>query len=93
MTKGNREFLIWLGAALLLLILLLRRPKAQPTPGVGNPWGSGNPWTWTVPGFPDSPAITGGNITVDVHGQRFAGIGDYFPIFGFVGIDTTMIYQ
>lgn len=106
MKTGDKE--LWIvGAALVVLVILLwlssLRGTAQPTPGGSNvyfggsnPWGGNqNPWTWTVPGFPDpgNNTLIPAPININVNQSGFGGLEPYFPLFGFVGVDTTRVFQ
>jgi hypothetical protein len=67
-------------------------------PGMAVPTYAGpgsNPWGSIVPGFtdPGSGATDPGSITIDVHGQPIGYLAPYFPLFGFVGVDSAMVFQ
>jgi hypothetical protein len=70
-------------------------------PGIAPPasawgYGSSSPWDWPVQGFPPGypwypqPAP----INVDVYGSYPGTLANsYFPLFGFVGVDTYQAFQ
>lgn len=106
MRIGDKELLILVAIGIVILLLLLARRHVEVAPGggttiavdngceEGNPWCVGDPTTWinSYPNFTfnDAP-FEPPNINTTIYG--FGGIGNYFPMFGFVGVDTTQIYQ
>jgi hypothetical protein len=64
-----------------------------PGGSTGSP-GTGDPWSWTVPGAPDPSTFPQpAPININVTGQPFGYLAPYFPLFGFVGVDTTQEFQ
>lgn len=63
---------------------------------VTNPVGGANPYQSTVPGFSDpggNPQPPAANININVPPLVFGTIAPYFPLFGFIGVDSTMVFQ
>jgi hypothetical protein len=57
--------------------------------------GGSDPWASVVPGFndPGSGSWVPPDINIDVHGQPIGYLAPYFPLFGFVGVDSAMVFQ
>ena len=92
MTTGQKDLAFWVAVIIVILYILFRRTHrlaynagAYPSAGAQG-MGDTNPWSLPVPGFP----VQGGNINVNI---ASTGINSYFPMFGFVGIDATQIFQ
>jgi|ERR1700691_3638539 hypothetical protein len=105
MKPGDKELAFWLAVIAVVLWILwhwLHRRAAvlggtypsQELPGLG----ASDPWSLPVPGFPPpigfnwSPSYNFGGVNVNEYPYS-SGINSYFPMFGFVGIDSSQIYQ
>jgi len=98
MKTGDRDLLFWLAVIIAILLLLLwwlsrqQAADSQVPPGSGIP-GLSSPYTWTVPGFLPPTTIQGGTYNINVPTPMFAWLAPYFPLFGFVGVASSQIYQ
>lgn len=73
-------------------------PNQPGVPVPSNAWGYGTttPQTWPVPGFPPGYPWypTPAPINVNVYGAYPGTLQNgYFPLFGFVGVDTYQAFQ
>ncbi len=95
MKTGDKELLI-LGAIGLILLWLIwdRSPAAPVQLASGSPWGNnGDPYQWVNPGFQNPTGWGPSNVNLNVTGNPISGLAPYMPLFGFVGVDTTQLYQ
>lgn len=102
MRTGDKELVLYGGIAVFLILVWALLRNRNPLPAVlQNAAGGGipeigSPYGFPVPGFPQTavaPMPVPAPIVVNASASPFGWIAPYFPLFGFVGIDATQIYQ